>query len=89
MVKQRSDFTLRAGTAHAVSCYPFDAMDTNKSHLLRSAAVLIGLESLAVGLNVPVPVLQTWIDGNMSVPDRKLLALANLLEEASRSEVGR
>ena len=59
-------------------------METNKSELLRSAAMLIGLESLARGLDVSVSVLQTWIDGPASLPDRKLLNLAALLEEASR-----
>lgn len=58
-------------------------METNKSDLLRNAASLIGLESLATGLNVSVAVLQTWIDAG-SMPDRKLLALAELLEAASR-----
>lgn len=80
---------LRFNTADICRCRlpdTFDAMQTNKSDLLRSAAMLIGLESLATGLNVSVPVLQTWIDGPGSMPDRKLLNLADVLEKASRPE---
>lgn len=62
-------------------------MDTNKSELLRSAAAIIGLERLAAGLNVPVSQLRTWMDGQASMPDRRLLDLADLLEKASRPEV--
>ena len=56
---------------------------TKKRALLKKAAALIGVETLATGLRVPVPLLRAWIDGHASMPDRKFLALADLLDGLS------
>lgn len=51
--------------------------------LLSKAAELIGRQELASGLNISPAVLDSWISGSRSMPDGKLSALANLLEEIS------
>jgi hypothetical protein len=51
--------------------------------MLERAAKHLGREQLAARLNVPESLLQVWIDGHASMPERKLLALADLLEELS------
>ena len=51
--------------------------------LLRKAADLLGRDELASGLKVPVPVLESWMNGQSSIPARKLSALSELLEEIS------
>ena len=53
---------------------------TTKQRLLKKAAQLIGSEKLAAGLNVPVSVLDLWMRGLATMPDRKMLPLADLLE---------
>ena len=56
---------------------------TTKQRMLEQAAKHLGRERLAARLNVPQTLLQAWIDGHASMPERKLLALADLLEELS------
>ena len=56
---------------------------TKKQALLKKAASAIGMDALATGLRVPVPLLQAWIDGHASMPDRKFLALADMLDGLS------
>jgi len=51
--------------------------------LLRKAAALVGREELAVGLKVPLNLLDAWINGHATMPDRKLGALADLLDGIS------
>ena len=51
--------------------------------MLEQAARHLGRERLAARLNVPETLLQAWIDGYATMPERKLLALADLLEELS------
>ena len=59
--------------------------DNTKPHLLRRAADLVGRDELAVRLNVPGSLLDAWINGKATMPDRKLTALANILDKlASR-----
>jgi hypothetical protein len=57
--------------------------DENKRQLLRSAATRLGTEALADALKVPEPLLRAWMDGHATMPDRKFLALADLLETLS------
>jgi DNA-binding transcriptional regulator YiaG len=45
------------------------------------AAERIGREELARRLNVPDSLLTAWMSGHAAMPDRKLLALASLIEE--------
>ena len=56
---------------------------TTKQRMLEQAAKHVGRERLAQRLNVPENLLQAWIDGHASMPERKLLMLADLLEELS------
>ena len=51
--------------------------------MLRKAADLLGRDELANGLKVPVPVLESWMNGTDTIPARKLSALSDLLEEIS------
>ena len=49
-------------------------------HLLKEAAKLVGKEQLARGLRVPQSVLEAWMNGHATMPERKLLLLADLLD---------
>jgi hypothetical protein len=51
--------------------------------LLRKAAALVGREELARGLNIPATLLDAWMNGHASMPDRKLAVLADLLDQIS------
>jgi hypothetical protein len=55
--------------------------DTTKQNLLRMAAQRLGSEELAKRLNVPESLLTAWMGGHASMPDRKLLTLADLLDK--------
>ena len=55
--------------------------DTAKRNLLERAAKRLGKEELAKRLDVPESLLAAWIGGNASMPDRKLLVLAHLIEK--------
>ena len=45
------------------------------------AAARIGREELARRLNVPDTLLTAWMSGHASMPDRKLLVLAELIDQ--------
>ena len=60
--------------------------ETAKRQLLRRVSQLFGREELAIRLKVPRALLDAWINGHASMPDRKLLMLADLLEK--RVKVG-
>ena len=51
-----------------------------KQHLLRKAAGLIGKEELAERMDVSQSLLDKWIGGDATMPDGKLLKLANVLD---------
>ena len=53
---------------------------TTKQRMLKRAAALVGREALAARLNVPATVLDVWLRGLATMPDRKLLALADLID---------
>ena len=55
--------------------------ETTKQNLLEMAAKRIGRAELAKRLNVPESLLEAWMRGLASMPDRKLLALAELLDQ--------
>ena len=55
-------------------------MVSTKQQLLMRAAKLVGSERLAARLNVPATVLDLWLRGLATMPDRKVLPLADLLE---------
>jgi hypothetical protein len=56
-------------------------MDKKKQRLLREAAQLVGREELAVRLKIAATELDAWMQGSISMPDRKLLALAGILDK--------
>jgi hypothetical protein len=56
---------------------------TSKQRMLEQAARHLGRERVAARLSVPETLLQAWIDGHASMPERKFLVLADLLEELS------
>jgi hypothetical protein len=55
--------------------------DSRKQLLLKSAANLIGQDELAHRMKVPGPLLAAWISGHATMPDRKLIALAEILDK--------
>jgi hypothetical protein len=59
--------------------------ESRKQNLLKSAADLVGREELAVRLKVPGALLSAWISGHAAMPDRKLIALAEVLDKLSTS----
>jgi transcriptional regulator with XRE-family HTH domain len=61
-------------------------MADTKLQLLRQAAKLVGNEELAKRLNVPLTLLEAWLRGLATMPDRKLLTLADLLDKLGDPE---
>jgi hypothetical protein len=57
--------------------------ETTKQQLLRRAANLIGRDELAARLKIPESLLDAWISGHAALPDRKLVALADILDEVA------
>ena len=55
--------------------------ETRKQDLLKRAAKLVGADNLAQALKVPQHLLEAWMDGHATVPARKLVALAEYMEE--------
>ena len=62
--------------------------DTTKQNLLRMAAQRLGAEELARRLNIPESLLTAWMSGHASMPDRKLLVLADLLDQLGDAPTG-
>lgn len=62
--------------------------DTAKQHLLQRADLLLGRDEMARRLNVPSEVIETWIRGDATLPDGKLLVLACVLDSLTRQERG-
>lgn len=58
-------------------------MPTTRQELLRKAVKLIGQEELAAKLGVPTHLLDAWVNGKAAMPDRKLVQLANVLDQFS------
>jgi len=54
--------------------------ETTKQRLLREAAQLMGQQELAQRLKVSESQLAGWIQGETTMPDRKLLVLADVLD---------
>jgi hypothetical protein len=62
--------------------------ETTKQGLLRRAASILGRETLAVRLKVPSHLLDAWINGHATMPDRKLVMLADILGEIAYPRQG-
>jgi hypothetical protein len=58
-----------------------DEMDTRR--LLGLMLVRIGRPMLATALGVPLAILDDWIAGHTPMPDEKLGALIDLIDETS------
>ena len=54
-------------------------VETTIQVLLKKAAELVGQENLAARLKVPVPLLQAWIAGHGTMPDRTASQLVDFL----------
>ena len=48
----------------------------------------MGEEQLAASLKVPLSLLQAWMSGHATMPERKLLMLVDFLEKFGRPEKG-
>lgn len=57
-----------------------------KRQLLERAAALLGREELARRLDVPSTLLESWIRGDASMGDGKLMDLARLLDHFARQK---
>jgi hypothetical protein len=53
---------------------------TTRQTLLERAVTRLGRDQLAKALNIPVHLLDAWISGHASMPDRKVIDLANIIE---------
>jgi hypothetical protein len=53
--------------------------------LLLSAAEVMGRQELALRLRVPQLLLDAWINGHASIPDRKFLMMLDLLDASIRN----
>jgi len=51
--------------------------------LLAEAARRLGREELARRLKVPEALLDTWMNGHATMPERKFIALVDLLDHLS------
>jgi hypothetical protein len=58
--------------------------DTTKRRLLRKGADLLGRVELAALLDVHASLLEAWISGHASMPDRQLLVLTHILDKVAR-----
>jgi hypothetical protein len=52
-----------------------------RQRLLDLMVVRVGRAPLAAGLGVPLPVLDDWLAGKAPIPDAKVVALVDLIEE--------
>ena len=46
----------------------------------------MGQQELAARMKVPPPLLEAWINGRATMPDRKLIALANVLDKVAHGK---
>jgi len=62
--------------------------EKTKQQLLRRAVALAGMEDVASALKVAPNLVDAWMNGHASMPDRKLLVLADFLDKLVRPEKG-
>ena len=60
--------------------------DDTKLRLLREAVKLVGVDEVAQRLRTTTNVVDLWLRGLATMPDRKILPLADLLEKFGRPE---
>jgi len=59
--------------------------DTARREMLRRAVDLTSLREVAAALKIPPELVQAWMSGHASMPDRKLLLLADFLNKQASS----
>jgi hypothetical protein len=59
--------------------------ETHQQLLLRKVVKRIGREELAAQLGVPPLLLDEWMSGYATMPVRKLVVLAHVLDKVSRT----
>lgn len=59
---------------------------STKQALLQRAAKLLGEDELAACLRVPRHLLDAWLRGLATMPDRKLLPLADVIDKLGDSK---
>jgi hypothetical protein len=75
--------TFRTSLACALR-YIFAAVSTSSQKgLLAEAARRLGREELARRLKVPEALLDTWMNGHATMPERKFILLVDLLDHLS------
>lgn len=62
--------------------------DTTKQQLLRRAVEIAGLDEVAGALKAPPNLVEAWMNGHASMPDQKLLILADFIDRLGRPEAG-
>ena len=62
-----------------------DVEKAAKQALLQKVADLVGQDMVAARLRVPMTLLDVWMRGLASIPDRKVIPLADLLDEFDES----
>jgi hypothetical protein len=59
--------------------------ETHQQLLLRKVVNRIGREELAAQLGVPTLLLDEWMNGHATMPVRKLVVLADVVNKVSRT----
>src|SRR5688572_14422223 len=75
--------TIPAQSWYGVSINLLSVMSDPRPTLLRKAAALVGHDELAAALKVPRSLLDAWMNGQATMPDRKLTLLADFLDGIS------
>ena len=60
--------------------------DSIRQQILRRAVEAMGLDELAARLKAPAPLIQAWLAGHASMPDRKFVALTDALDKLARKQ---
>jgi len=63
-------------------------LDARKRQLIERASKLFGQEQLARRMNVSPTLIESWLSGDATLPDGKLMELARVLDKLSREERG-
>jgi hypothetical protein len=63
-----------------------DEAQTVRQRLLKYAEDRIGRTELSLQLKVTESIVEAWLDGVATMPNRKLLILADLIDSLSQSE---
>jgi DNA-binding transcriptional regulator YdaS (Cro superfamily) len=61
---------------------------TPLQNLLHRAAARIGVRTLAARMEVPESLLEAWMSGQATMPAKKILALAEIIEQLDEEPKG-